>query len=122
MLAVDAVSGEVFTLDFDNDIISDFSNFELYDPESDTKVSWSGTYRLDNMTVTLDPADDSSFEFCFSKDGKAELQGVAQVSENKADYEDDTVNLTFEFDKDGALRVVNNGNINSYAGIYVVEE
>ncbi|MCR5778035.1 MAG: hypothetical protein K6G84_11560 [Lachnospiraceae bacterium] len=118
MLAVDSVSGEVYVYDYDNEVLSDFSEFELYDPDSHANISWSGTFTLDKMTVTLDPADDNSFEFSFANDGETEFQGVAQIDGNKASYEDDDVKLTFEFDKDGSLKVVNNGNINSYAGIY----
>ncbi|SFK74599.1 hypothetical protein SAMN05216390_10387 [Lachnospiraceae bacterium KH1T2] len=119
MLAVDAVSGEVYVYDTDDEEIRDFSEFELYDPEKDVKVDWEGTYELDGMTVVLSPADDSSFEFKFTKNDEKQLEGVAQVSDNKGEYSDDEVSLTFEFTKDGSLKISNKGNINEFAGIYV---
>lgn len=121
MLAVDAVSGEVYAYDFDNEELADFSTFSLYNPQN-AEVSWSGTFTLDKMQVTLDPADDNAFEFEFTKDGEVVNQGVAQVNGNKASYENDEVSLTFEFESDGSLKVEDSGNINSCAGIYAKAE
>ena len=119
MLAVNAVSGEVYVYDLDADKVSDFKNFKLYNPDKDAKVSWEGSYKLDEMTVSLEPGDDNSFEFNFKDaDGKSVFAGVAQVSGNSASYKDDDVSLGFSFETDGSLKIANNGNINAYAGIY----
>ena len=119
MLAVDAVSGEVYVYDMDEDKISDFKNFSLYNPEKDVEISWEGDFKLDDMTVSLEPADTNSFEFVFKDaDGNNVFAGVAEISGNSAGYEDDDVSLTFSFEVDGSLKIANNGNINAYAGIY----
>ncbi len=119
MLAVNAVSGEVYVYDLEKDEISDFKNFELYNPERDAEVSWEGSFKLDEMTVSLEPGDGNSFEFNFTdEDGKRVFAGVAAVSGNSASYEDDDVSLEFSFETDGSLKIANNGNINAYAGVY----
>lgn len=119
MLAVDNISGEVYVYDMDADEVSDFKNFSLYNPEKDVKVSWEGSYKLEGMTVNLEPADDNSFEFTFTDEkGESVFGGVAEIDGNSASYEDDDVSLAFSFETDGSLKISNKGNINAYAGIY----
>lgn len=89
MLAVNAKSGEVVVCESASaDIVSPFSDFKYYSKVSENKkdISWEGTFELDDLSVTLSPADEASFEFTISEDGKVLLKGVASANEDTADW------------------------------------
>ena len=115
MLAVNAVSGQIFVYDLDNNTVFDFSTFELYNSESDAPVSWEGSFKSGNMSLSLEPGGETSFEFTFS--GDKELTGVAEAKGRTAEYKDDSISLQFIREKD-SLEVKDMGSTSGFAGVY----
>ena len=115
MLAVNAVSGEIFVYDLDNNTVFDFSTFELYNSESDEPVSWEGSFKSGKMSLDLEPGGENSFEFTFSGDKK--LTGVANAQGRTAEYKDDSISLQFIRNKAG-IEVKDTGSESGFAGTY----
>ena len=115
MLAVNAVSGEVFVYDLDNNTVFDFSTFELYNSESDELVSWEGSFKSGNITLSLEPREENSFEFSFG--GDKELMGVARAEGKTASYSSEGVELEFKREKD-SVTVTDKGSKSGFAGTY----
>lgn len=95
-VAVEKISGELYAYKEDK-TIAPYSEFTLYDENADAVVQWDGTYKNENGTLELLPADANSFEFTLtSKDGKDTITGSAQVAGKEATYEDeDGYKITF---------------------------
>lgn len=115
MLAVNAVSGEIFVYDLDENTVFDFSSSELYNSESDEPVSWEGSFKSGNMNLSLEPGGEDYFEFSFS--GDRELTGVADAEGRVAQYEDDKVALEFIRSKN-SVEVKDLGGGSDFAGNY----
>lgn len=115
MLAVNAVSGEIFVYDLDNNTVFDFSTFELYNSESDELVSWEGSFKSGNITLSLEPGEENSFEFSFG--GDKELMGVARAEGKTASYSSEGVELEFKREKD-SVTVTDKGSKSGFAGTY----
>ena len=115
MLAVNAVSGEVYVYDIDSNTVFDFSRFELYNSESDEPVSWEGSFKSGKMTLALEPGGEDYFEFTFS--GGKELTGVADAEGRIAEYEDDNIALEF-ISGSGTIEVKDRGAESGFAGTY----
>lgn len=108
-VAVEKISGELFAYKEDK-TIAPYSEFTLYDASSDVEVSWEGTFKSENASLELAPADENSFEFTFtSKDGANSITGAAQVSGKEATYEEES-GYKITFTNDGtAITVSENG-------------
>ncbi len=100
LLAVDAVSGEVFVYDLEDNAVFDFSTFELYNSESDEAVSWEGSFVNGDSTLGIEPVEDDAFEFTLKKGSITKL-GVANSTGREAKYENGTDSLTFKRTADG---------------------
>ncbi len=119
-LAVNTISGEIFVYLPNEKKLQGFETFSYYDKSRDEEVSWEGSFELGGRTVSLEPADTTSFEFEISKNGKTELAGVASGEGRKARYEDDKYSLTFERKGDN-LEITDSGNMSGFAGIYEIK-
>ncbi len=100
LLAVDAISGEVFVYDLDNNAVFDFSTFELYNSESDEAVSWEGSFVNGDSTLDIEPVEDDAFEFTLKKGNNTRL-GVANSKGREARYENGAESITFRRTADG---------------------
>lgn len=96
-VAVSKKTGEKYNYEGGNHL-GDYSEFSLYDPETDAVYDWEGTFTDGVQQLELIPIDDNSFEYSIG-----ELRGTAKVQAGTA--EDTNNHITFVWDKDaeGAL-------------------
>jgi len=108
-VAVEKISGELYAYKEDK-TLAPYSEFTLYDASTDATVSWEGTYKSENASLEMSPADANSFEFTLtSPDGSKTITGVAQASGKEAAYEEEGgYKITFTNDGD-TITVTENG-------------
>ncbi len=96
-VAVSKKTGEKYNYEGGNHL-GDYSEFSLYDPETDAVYDWEGSFTDGTQQLELVPIDDNSFEYSIG-----EIRGTAKIQAAAA--EDTTNNITFTWDKDaeGAL-------------------
>ena len=125
MLAVNAQSGDVMVYDSSKDAVSDFSGFKYYNKSSvkNKDISWEGTFKLDNLSVKLSPADESSFEFTITEKNEAVVSGVAYVKDDTASWksEDGEESLKFTMADADTLQIIETGGI-GLSGQYIKGE
>ncbi len=123
-LAVDGFSGDVFVYDAGKKKVSSFEGFDYYDssPLKNRNISWDGRFVLDNFSVELLPADESSFEFTVSKKDKELINGLAVIEEDEASWEseDKSERITFKMIDDKTLQMVGTGKA-MISGQYIKE-
>lgn len=96
-LAVNKLSGEVFSYDVENKI-QDYSQFPLYDENKDKKIKWEGRFLNDKNIIEILPIDNNSFEFHITDaDSKKEILVLAAFAQqNKAECKDNDYTIYFE--------------------------
>lgn len=119
-LAVDDISGEVFTYEPDSESLSDYGEFELYDAEKDAQARWDGNYYMEENMISLLPADNKSSEIQVIADGEEIFTGVIYHDGNTAVVEgaDFTAELTLDADE---LTVQDKKGKSGFSGNYVLE-
>lgn len=108
-LAVDKVSGELFT--YYNGEIMDYSEFEAYNSDADESIQWSGEYSSGEHTLTIEENEPGNFEYHL--DGEV---GFAMLdTKSKASSEFGGKEIKFSYSKEG---ITLSGN-EDYDGVYV---
>jgi|GEM_PF-4441353 len=74
-IAIDSISGGVYTYDSAADTYSEFSDFSEYKPENDESISWTGIYKGDKYVITIEEQDPGSFMYSVYEDEKAQEEG-----------------------------------------------
>lgn len=97
-IAVDRKTGEKYNYKGE-DTLEDYSKFTLYNPATDMKADWEGTFTDGKRNLELLPMDESSFEYILDGDDG----GVAQATGNTA--KDATRNVTFTYGEDGSITI-----------------
>jgi len=110
-LGVDGFSGQVVVLK--DGKAEDFSSFAYYDRSSarNRDINWEGDFVLDNLTVSLVPADELSFEFSVFKKDEKLLSGVARIEGPEAFFESGEEKLEFKMTEEGTLQLVETGRL-----------
>ncbi len=94
-LAVNKKTGDKYNYEGEG-TLGDYSEFSLYNPETDATYDWEGVFQDGERTIELLPIDDNSFEYILG-----DLTGVARIEGSTArDLEND---VTFSWDEDGGL-------------------
>ena len=94
-LAVNKNTGEKYNYEGEG-TLGDYSEFSLYNPETDAVHDWEGVFQDGERTLELLPIDENSFEYILG-----DLTGVARIEGSTAkDLEN---NVTFSWDEDGGL-------------------
>lgn len=119
-LAVQNLSGEVFTYDFDTKKVADYTTFELYDEETDKEYSWDGSYVKEKIRIELLPIDDSSFELHTYQKEKEVFTSTGRPAGNTATCEGEEFTIELIM-KDGELQVEDAKGTSGFAGTYVIE-
>ncbi len=123
-LAVNGFSGDVYVYDPGKKKVSSFEEFDYYDSSvlKNRNISWDGKFVLDNYSVELLPADESSFEFTVSKKDKKLVSGLAVIKGDEAGWEseDKSESITFKMIDDKTLQMVGNGKA-MISGQYIKE-
>lgn len=94
-LAVNQATGDKYNYEGEG-MLGDYSEFSLYDPETDAVFDWDGVFSDGSRTIELLPADGNSFEYTIG-----EKTGVARVT--GATAADEENELYFAWNADGAL-------------------
>ncbi len=119
-LAVDDISGEVFTYDYEADSVSGYEDFELYDAQKDELVLWDGSYSMDDVSVSLLPADGASSEIHVSKGEKEIFTGMIYPDGDMAVLEEESFTVELMLDAD-ELTVEDKKGKSGFSGNYVLE-
>lgn len=119
-LAVDDISGDVFTYDFESESLSGYDEFELYDDEKDRKAQWDGEYSMEENKISMLPADDASSEIHVSIDGKEVFGGMIYPDGNTAVIESENFTAELTLEADG-LVVEDQKGKSGFNGNYVLE-
>lgn len=119
-LAVEDLSGEILTYDFESESVSGYEEFEYYDAEKDEQVLWDGTFYFEDSFITLLPADPSSSEIHVNVDGKEVFAGMICPEGNTAILKEK--DFTVQFVMDGQdLLVEDKEGKSGFSGTYVLE-
>lgn len=121
MLAVDAKSGEVYA--YKNGKVLPYSESEYYNPELDSSVEWTGTYKNSSYVLDIVENEPGGFDFSIKEDGKDDklVQGYA-VSETftKASSVIDGETFTLTLDGDKVILESDKSGA-AYAGTYEIK-
>lgn len=119
-LAVDDLSGEILTYDFESESVSGYEEFEYYDAKKDEEALWDGTFYLENSFITLLPADSVSSEIHVNVDGKEVFEGMIYPEGDTAVLKEK--DFTVQFLMDGQeLTVEDKEGKSGFNGTYVLE-
>ena len=88
-VAVNKRTGEKFNYAGENKL-TDYSDFQLYDPATDAIVDWEGTFSDGTRTLELIPMDERSFEYMLD-----DQNGVARGMGNTATDEENNITFTY---------------------------
>ncbi|MGM9611880.1 MAG: hypothetical protein ACI3XZ_00100 [Butyricicoccus sp.] len=94
-LAVNKKTGDKYNYEGEG-TLGDYSEFSLYNPETDAVYDWEGIFVEGERTLELLPIDENSFEYILG-----DLTGVARIEGSTA--QDLENNVTFSWDEDGGL-------------------
>lgn len=89
-VAVNKRTGEKFNYQGEGQL-SDYSDFQLYDPAVDAVAEWEGVFTDGTRTLELIPMDERSFEYLLD-----DLNGVARGTGNTAEDEENGITFTYE--------------------------
>ena len=99
-IAVGAQTGEKYNYEGEG-VLGAYADFSLYDPASTSTYAWEGLFSDGSSTLELLPMDDHAFEYTITTLSGDTLSGVAYITGNTAN--DEQNGQTFTFDVHGDL-------------------
>lgn len=124
-IAIESVSGKVYTYDSYADTYSEFSDFSEYNPENDESILWTGEYKGEKFVITIEEEDPGSFAYAVYesmdaiKKGDESLMSGYAYQENNASAISDNEDGKITFDIAGNKVTVTGEDKNSaYSGVY----
>lgn len=123
-LAVNTVTGDVMAYDIENNTVCDFSEFPLYNEETDKEYSWFGSFVDDNGTkyVDLAMADSHSFEMNVRKGEKEIFTTELQPEGDHAVYKGEDFSFEIKMTDDGVIEITDKEGTSSFAGTYHIQQ
>lgn len=123
-LAVNTVSGGVQAFDFTNNQVVEFSEFPLYNEETDKEYSWFGSYSNDEGSrfINMEMSDSVIFEMHVSDGAKDLFVTELQPEGNTAAYQGDEFSFRVTMETEDTLIVTDEEGRSGFAGTYTLQQ